>query len=129
MATIKKFEDLECWQSAQELVKVVYDICEYENVKKDYSLCNQLKRASISVSNNIVEGFERLSRKEFKRFLSIANGSFSEIKNMIYIMKNLSMITNSQFDEMMEMCQKTQNLTKGLIRYLYQAEQTTKPEH
>lgn len=129
MATIKKFEDLECWQSAQELFKVVYDICEFENVKKDYSLCNQLKRASISVSNNIVEGFERLSSKEFKRFLSIANGSCSEIKNMIYITKNLSMITNSQFDEMMEICQKTQNLTKGLIRYLYQTEQKIKPEH
>lgn len=129
MATIKRFEDLECWQSAQELVKVIYGICENETVKKDYSLCDQLKRASVSVSNNIVEGFERISRKEFRRFHSIANRSCSEIKNMIYIMKNLSMISNGQIDEMIEICQKTQNLTKGLKDICFKQNKTIKPEH
>jgi len=90
-----------------------------KQIKKDYSLTDQIKRASVSVANNIVEGFERLSRKEFKRFLSIANGSCSEVKNMIYVMRNLSFITDTEFNELMDICQKTQNLIKGLMRYLF----------
>lgn len=123
MATIQKFEDLECWKSAQELVKVVYQICAKEELKREYSLCDQLKRASVSVSNNIVEGFERISNKEFKRFLSISNGSCSEVKNMIYVLHNLEFISNKEFKELMDICQKTQNLIKGFMRYLYSVNQ------
>ena len=119
MATIKKFEDLKCWQSAQELVVLVYKTCQKDELKREYSLCDQMKRASVSVSNNIVEGFERLSRKEFKRFLSMANGSGSEVKSMIYVMRNLSFITDTEFNELIDLCQKTQNLIKGLMKYLY----------
>ena len=124
MATVKRFEDLECWKASQELIIAIYKICKKEQIRKNYSLSDQIKRASVSVSNNIVEGFERISRKEFKRFLSIANGSCSEVKNMIYVMKNLSFINKEEFNELMDICQKTQNLIKGLIRYLYSLEQT-----
>jgi len=51
--------------------------------------------------------------------LSIANGSCSEVKNMIYVMRNLSFITDTEFNELMDICQKTQNLIKGLMRYLF----------
>ena len=123
MATIQRFEDLDCWKSAQELVLIVYRICSKEELKREYSLCDQIKRASVSVSNNIVEGFERISNKEFKRFLSISNGSCSEVKNMIYVLHNLKFITDEEFAELMDICQKTQNLIKGFMRYLYSVNQ------
>jgi len=123
MATVKRFEDLECWKASQELIIAIYEICKKEQIRKDHSLSDQIKRASVSVSNNIVEGFERISRKEFKRFLSIANGSCSEVKNMIYVMKNLSFINKEEFNELMDICQKTQNLIKGLMKYLYSLQQ------
>lgn len=58
MATIKNFEDLEIWQKAIKLSDELYELCQIDFLKKDYSTQDQLKRAALSISNNIAEGFE-----------------------------------------------------------------------
>jgi four helix bundle protein len=83
MATVKKFEDLICWQKARELTKAVYktlaDYC------KDYGFRDQIWRAAVSVMSNIAEGFERGTRQEFLNYLFIARGSAGEVRAQLYV--------------------------------------------
>lgn len=80
MAVAKRFEDLEVWITAKDASVLIYKITENENLKKDFALKDQIRRASTSVVSNIAEGFERNGNKEFIQFLSIAKGSAGEVR-------------------------------------------------
>jgi len=84
MATFKKFEDITAWQKARELTRLVYEITKNGNFSKDFSLRDQIRRASVSIMSNIAEGFDRGGRKEFIQYLSIAKGSVGEVKSQLY---------------------------------------------
>ena len=77
---VEKFEDILAWQKAKILTLRVYFLL---NELKDYGFKDQLCRASVSIMNNIAEGFERKSDKEFKHFLFIAKGSCGEVRSML----------------------------------------------
>jgi len=97
--TYKKFEDINVWQDSRVLTTRVYKLIGNNiKIQKDYSLADQLKRASYSIMLNIAEGFERKSRKEFANFLNIAKGSAGEVRAILYIMKDLTLISSSEFD-------------------------------
>lgn len=83
------FEDLIAWQKAWVLVKDVYQT--FQNLK-DWSFKDQIQRASISIMNNIAEGFERKGLKEFDHFLSMAKGSCGEVRSMLLVAKDLGYI-------------------------------------
>jgi four helix bundle protein len=68
---ITKFEDLKIWQIALKITKEIYDITSKKEFSKDFSLRDQIRRAIISVSSNIVEGFEKNNNNEFIRFLNV----------------------------------------------------------
>ncbi len=85
--TYQRFEDLPVWQKAIELVEQVYDLTEAPELKCSHSLRDQMERASISVSNNIAEGFERGTTKELLAFLYIARGSAGEVHSMLCFME------------------------------------------
>jgi four helix bundle protein len=72
MAKIEKFQDVEAWKMARKVTKKIYDISKKDKFSRDFALCNQIRRASISILSNIAEGFERNGDKEFLQFLSIA---------------------------------------------------------
>lgn len=80
MATVQRFEELVCWKKARELNRRVYSICRGGALARDFGLCDQMRRASISVMSNIAEGFERGGRKEFIQFLAVAKGSAGELR-------------------------------------------------
>lgn len=90
----QKFEDLICWQKSKNLAVEIY-----KNflTNKDYGFKDQIQRAGISVSNNIAEGFERKSNKEFSQFLYIAKGSCGEVRSMLHVAKELNYITRFLF--------------------------------
>jgi four helix bundle protein len=79
----ERFEDLPVWQAAIELAKQVYDLTRDRFFAQSGDLCGQLRRASLSVSNNIAEGFERGSTAELLAFLYIARGSCGEARSML----------------------------------------------
>jgi four helix bundle protein len=88
------FEDLWIWQSARELVGHVYrDFGEGTPAARDFGYRKQINDAAVSVMNNIAEGFERRTRKEFARFLDIAKGSCGEVRSMYYVAEDLKYLT------------------------------------
>jgi four helix bundle protein len=91
----ERFEDLIIWQRSKELTLLVYKA--FEGLK-DFSFKNQIQRAAVSVMNNIAEGFERKSNKEFKQFLYIAKGSAGEVRSMLYIANDLNYIYTDKFN-------------------------------
>jgi four helix bundle protein len=91
---IKKFEDLLVWQKSVDLTINIYSSLELIN---DFGLKNQIQRASLSISNNIAEGFERGSDRDFKRFLYIAQGSTSEVKSRLYVANRLNYLNKVSF--------------------------------
>ncbi|MEI8343295.1 MAG: four helix bundle protein, partial [Verrucomicrobiota bacterium] len=73
------FEDMQVWQDAQDLAVAIYQDM---GIVKDFSFVDQIKRAAVSISNNIAEGAERVTPSEFARFLDIAKGSVGEVRSM-----------------------------------------------
>jgi four helix bundle protein len=118
MAKIERFEDLHCWQQARELVKLVYESCEHGKLSKDFETRSQLKRAALSVINNIAEGFGRGSSKDFIRFLDIAQSSALEVKSMTYTLMDLAYLEEEKITTIRLKAEETKSLTLGLIRYL-----------
>jgi four helix bundle protein len=84
---IERFEDIIAWQKSKELSVQVYGL--FEN-SKDYGFKDQILRASVSVMNNIAEGFERRGNKEFRHFLYIAKGYCGEVRSILYLAKELN---------------------------------------
>ena len=83
MPTFNRFEDLPVWQEAIRLAEGVYDMTESKEWRSSSSLRDQLERATLSVSNNIAEGFERGTTNELLAFLYIARGSAGEVRSML----------------------------------------------
>jgi four helix bundle protein len=75
MSTFKRFEEIQAWQKAREVTQMVYLISNNEKFAKDFSLRDQIKRASVSIMANIAEGHGRRTSTEFANFLNIARGS------------------------------------------------------
>jgi four helix bundle protein len=80
----ERFEDLPVWQAAMNLANQVYDLTRDRFFNQPGDLCDQLRRAALSVSNNIAEGFERGSTAELLSFLYIARGSAGEVRSMLH---------------------------------------------
>jgi len=99
MASVKRFEDLVCWQKARELTKFTYGITKGEQFAKDYGLKDQIQRASVSVMSNIAEGFERGTKDEFLYFLYIAKASAGEARAQLYVAYDLRYITEAALRE------------------------------
>lgn len=118
MAKIERFEDLKCWQEARELVKKVYRATQEAPFAKDFDLKSQIRRASISVMNNIAEGFGRFSDKEFVRFLEMSSTSASEVKSICYVAIDVSYWSIEVSREVQEKAEQVKALNLGMIRYL-----------
>jgi len=115
---IKRFEDLECWKEARNLVKMVYKITKIEPFSRDYRLRDQITGAGISIMNNIAEGFDSQSNNEFVRFLRISRRSISEVENCLYVAIDQDYIANNEFEKIYQQSEKTRKIVDGFLRYL-----------
>ncbi len=86
MAKFNSFEEIIAWQKARALNSELYLITDQGDFSKDYGLRDQIRRASISITSNIAEGFERETTKEFIRFLYIAKASSGEFRSQLYLL-------------------------------------------
>ena len=90
MAKYIKFEELPVWKEAARLYNRVLDLLEEPGVPLAPGFRNQLDRAALSVSNNVAEGFERVTTNELLAFLAIARGSGGEVRSMMAVVKDRS---------------------------------------
>ena len=118
MGTVKAFEDFEVWQKSIDLAVLIYKLTMEEPLSKDYSLKDQIRRASTSVSNNIAEGFEYGNNKQFARFLRIAKGSLGEVRSQIVVLKRLNYISKEDYQSIYDECKFISKQLYSLINYL-----------
>ncbi len=112
---IIKFEDIISWQKAKDLTIDIYKTFEES---KDFGYKGQIERAAVSIMNNIAEGFERMSDKEFKYFLYVAKGSCGEVRSMLHLAKDLNKINDEKFEELYNLTIEISKLLSGLIKTL-----------
>lgn len=114
----ERFEDLDAWKVGRELANLIYRYGRETVLSKDYSLKDQLQRAAVSVMNNVAEGFERGSNKDFAKFLFIARGSVGEVRSILYLALDQKYITEEQFAGAYHLCVRESQLCWGLIKHL-----------
>lgn len=112
---IEKFEDILSWQKSKSLAVLVYKML---SGNKDFGFKDQIQRAVVSISNNIAEGYERRSNKEFKQFLYVAKGSCGEVRSMAYIGKELGYLDSADFQTLYSDSLEISKLISGLIKVL-----------
>jgi four helix bundle protein len=94
---VEKFEDLLVWQKGMEIVRQIYQITREGRLRRDFALCDQLRRASLSIPTNIAEGYERASRKEYVNFLNFAKGSAGEVRSLLHVASELDYLNNDEY--------------------------------
>jgi four helix bundle protein len=113
--TIQRFEDILAWQTAKVLVKNIY--FSFQNCK-DIAFKSQIQRAALSIMNNIAEGYERQSNKDFSKFLYIAKGSSGEVRSMLYMAREIGYISNKEFDVLYRESEEISKMISGFIKTL-----------
>lgn len=115
---IKNFYDLEAWKKGHELVLLVYKITESFPKQEMFGLVSQLRRAVVSITSNIAEGFSRRTTKEKIQFYYMSLGSLTETENQLIICRDLGYFASLEYLELNEKLKICQKLTFGLIKYL-----------
>lgn len=124
MATISRFEELEIWKMARIQAQDIFIITRIFN--NDYSLINQINAAAGSVMDNIAEGFERFSSREFSQFLVISKGSNGEVRSQLYRAFDREYITKEYLNERLFYSETLANKINAFITYLKKTEYKTK---
>ncbi|MFQ5328724.1 MAG: four helix bundle protein [Thermodesulfobacteriota bacterium] len=118
MPTVRRFEDLECWQEARKLVKLIYAFTKQHGFEKDCALRDQIQRSAISIMSNIAEGFHRKSNKDFMKFLDYSRSSIAETLSHCFVALDQNYIDNTEMQrarQHLEVCWKKIN---SFIAYL-----------
>lgn len=109
---VQKFEDLIVWQKSQDLAVEIYSVFKE---CKDFAFKDQITRATVSISNNIAEGFERSSNADFSRFLYFSLGSVSEVRSMLYLAIRLEFVNNEKYKSLLDSTNQISKMLYGLI--------------
>jgi four helix bundle protein len=118
MPSFKRFEDIVAWQKARSITQRVYLLSNRGDFAKDFSLRNQMKRASVSIMANIAEGHGRRTNTEFANFLNIARGSAVELQSHLYVALDLTYITEDEFRDVYAQLDEVSKMTISLAQYL-----------
>lgn len=121
MARIETFEDIVAWQKGQQLFIELYKLL---NTSHHYFYKDQILRATLSITNNIAEGFDRNSPGELKHFLGIARGSAAEVRSMLLLGQNTSILSPAITADLLSIAKDISRLLTGFIKSL-DRQQTT----
>ena len=114
METKYDYKKLNVYIEAKTLVKMVYSLLKKFPKEEQYALCDQLRRAVISVPSNISEGFGRYSSKEQIHFFEIAYGSLREVDCQMDIACELGYISTTELQEIVNQINKTSSILAGI---------------
>jgi four helix bundle protein len=113
---IKSFTDLFAWQKGHELVLAIYTLVKQFPDDEKYALSSQIRRAAVSITSNIAEGFSRQSYADKKHFYVMAHGSLTEVQNQLLIARDTSMIAEVDFSPIAKLAVEVHKLLSGLIK-------------
>lgn len=126
MAKINHFEELEIWKDAVKIGVQIYKLTESGKLKNDFSAKDQLRRAAISISNNIAEGFEYNNNRSFLKFLLYSKGSAGELRSQLYVLKEAGIIDKNKFESLRNDLLKLSKSIEGFRKYLKDFEKKNK---
>ncbi len=113
-----RFQDLKIWQLAIQIADELLDIADSLEQKRLYRFAEQLRGASMSMSNNISEGSGSTSKKEFKQFLNVARRSTFENANILILLQRRNLITAESFDGLLtkldRLCRQITNFQNSM---------------
>lgn len=112
---IKSFTDLNTWKEGHKLVLAIYSLTKKFPKSEIFGLSSQMQRAAVSVTSNIAEGFGRQGVKEKVQFYYQAHGSLTELKNQLFISKDVGYIESKDFEEISHQADISHQLLQGLI--------------
>ena len=128
MPTIVRFEDIEAWQTARELTRIVYDITQNGEFARDDGLKDQMRRASVSIMSNIAEGFESRTQPLFIDYLGRAKASAGELRAQVYVAKDIGYLNEVEFSQLFELCDKCSRKISRFMQYLAQSPKAIREE-
>lgn len=114
----KTFEEFEVHKKGVLLAKQVFKILNKSSIEKEFGFKDQIKRAVISITNNIAEGSEYNNNKQFIRFLKIAKGSCAEVRNMLILAKELEFCSHDETHESIQLSIEISQNISNFIKYL-----------
>ena len=115
---ITSYKDLDVWNKSMDLVVETYNLMKIMPKTETYSLCDQMKRASVSIPSNIAEGQQRKSTKEFINFLSISRGSVAELETQYLLCIRLGFLNEQQVEKALKTCSDVGMMLTVLINRL-----------
>ena len=121
VATIRRFDNLECWQEARGLVSLVYELTKKELFRKDFELMGQVKRSAISSMANIAEGFHRASARDFMRFLDYSRSSIAETVSHCYVALDQDYLDEVDMEKVKHQADIAWKKVNNFISYLRKA--------
>ncbi len=111
----KSFEDIDAWKKWQELYLEIHKLF---SKSKDFDFRHQINRATLSITNNIAEWFERQTNKEIVYFFYVSKWSCWEVRSMLYLAKKLNYINDSEFSKLIDMCKEISKMLFWFIKYI-----------
>lgn len=118
--SLSTYKDLKVWEKSRLFIKEIYlTTADFPN-EEIFGIVSQLRRASISISNNIAEGSGRESKKDFSRFLTISYSSAVEVENLLIISNDLEMINEYQFENLYKKIEEIQKMIFALRKSIIQ---------
>lgn len=114
--TVSSFIDLTAWKISHQLVINLYKLTKDFPKEEIYGLTSQMRRAAVSVTSNIAEGFSRFNSKEKVQFYRISAGSITELQSQILIARDLNYLSDSDSNVLLELISRSHKLVNGLIR-------------
>ena len=114
----KSFEEFEVHKKGIQLTKIIFKIINSPSLEKEFGFKDQIKRAVISITNNIAEGSEYNNNKQFIRYLKIAKGSTAEVSNMLIIARELGYFSEDEIRESMLVSIEISHSISNFIKYL-----------
>lgn len=113
---IKTFRDLDTWQQAYTLGLEIYRVTKHFPKEESFGLTSQMRRAVVSVSSNIAEGFARQGIADKSHFYAMAHGSLTEIQSQLYIARGIEYLNEADFSDIYRQTVITHKLLTGLIK-------------
>lgn len=118
MATFNSFEEINAWKKAHQSVIAIYKLTNETELKRDFGLKDQMRRAAVSVTSNIAEGHDRGTKNQFVYFLNVSRGSCAELRSQLILSRDLGYINSDDCEKIKSDLIEVSKMIMGLIKYL-----------